>query len=44
MATTRLEEDEIENQLLRDTDSDCFTESEDGAPGGGYEEEEEMRP
>jgi hypothetical protein len=44
MATKRLEEDEIENQLLWDTDSDCFTESEDGAPGSGSEEEEETGP
>jgi hypothetical protein len=37
MATRCLEEDEIENQLLWDTDSNCFTE--DGAPDSGSEEE-----
>jgi hypothetical protein len=37
------EEDEI-NQLLWDTDSDCFTESEDGASGSGSEEGEETGP
>jgi hypothetical protein len=44
MATRRLEEDEIENQLLWDTNSDCFTESEDGAPGSGSEKEQETGP
>jgi hypothetical protein len=35
-----LEEDEIENQLLWDTDSDCFNDSEDSALESGSKEKE----